>query len=207
MHYLDLNTWNRREHFEFFTQFEEPFFGVCIELDCTRAYERAKALPCSFFLYYLHASMVAANAVEPFRYRIENNNRVAVYNEVHASSTVGRPDGTFGFSFIPHHPDFRSFEVGAKAEVARVRAATGLCLPERRADVLHYTALPWLAFTSMSHARSFSAGDSVPKIAFGQVHQKAGRRVMPVSIHVHHALMDALHISQFVDKFQQLLNG
>jgi len=47
---LNLETWNRKEHFLFFNQMEEPFFGVTITVDCTKAYEKAKQLGVSFFL-------------------------------------------------------------------------------------------------------------------------------------------------------------
>jgi chloramphenicol O-acetyltransferase type A len=33
-----------------------------------------------------------------------------------------------------------------------------------------------------------------------------GRKQMPVSIHVHHALMDGFHVGQYIDLYQQLLS-
>lgn len=30
-----------------------------------------------------------------------------------------------------------------------------------------------------------------------------GRLLMPVSVHVHHALMDGLHVGQFLENFQE----
>jgi chloramphenicol O-acetyltransferase type A len=30
---------------------------------------------------------------------------------------------------------------------------------------------------------------------------------MPVSVHVHHALMDGFHVGQFVEAFQDILNA
>ena len=41
---IDIITWNRKEHFEFFSKFEEPFFGTTIQFDCTKAYHKAKEL-------------------------------------------------------------------------------------------------------------------------------------------------------------------
>jgi chloramphenicol O-acetyltransferase type A len=29
---------------------------------------------------------------------------------------------------------------------------------------------------------------------------------MPLSVHVHHALMDAYHVGLFIDEFQKLMN-
>ena len=64
---LDLNTWNRKEHFLFFKQMEEPFFGVTVPIDCTKAYAKSKELGVTFFTYYLHKTLVAINTIEPFR--------------------------------------------------------------------------------------------------------------------------------------------
>ena len=34
---IDIATWNRKEHFEHFSAFDDPFFGVTVNVDCTRA--------------------------------------------------------------------------------------------------------------------------------------------------------------------------
>ncbi|HMX59624.1 MAG TPA: CatA-like O-acetyltransferase [Chitinophagales bacterium] len=46
---IDIDNWNRKEHFLFFSKFEEPFFGVTIKVDCTSAYKKAKEKGVSFF--------------------------------------------------------------------------------------------------------------------------------------------------------------
>ncbi|WP_143306209.1 chloramphenicol acetyltransferase [Chitinophaga vietnamensis] len=201
---LNIDTWARKDHFHFFRQFEEPFFGVCIEIDCTGAYERAKAQDVSFFLYYLHASLVAANSIPAFRYRI-NEGQVWLYDEVHASPTINRPDGTFGFAYMNYHAHLPTFVEHSSKEIEQVQQSTGLVPATSGENVIHYSAMPWLNFTSVSHARCFSFPDSCPKIAFGKMSQKDGRRVMPVSIHVHHALVDGYQVGQFADAFQELM--
>ena len=40
---IDITHWNRREHFEFFSQFDDPFFGITTLVDFTKAYEHIKA--------------------------------------------------------------------------------------------------------------------------------------------------------------------
>jgi chloramphenicol O-acetyltransferase type A len=72
--------------------------------------------------------------------------------------------------------------------------------------VIHFSSLPWIKFTSISHARSFSFPDSCPKISFGKISEVNGVKVMPVSIHVHHALMDGIHVGQFIEGFQKQLD-
>jgi len=73
-------------------------------------------------------------------------------------------------------------------------------------NVIHFSSLPWLDFTSVSHARSFSFQDSCPKISMGKMTERSGKRTMPLSIHVHHALMDGQDVARFVELFQELMD-
>ncbi|RZK37359.1 MAG: chloramphenicol acetyltransferase [Pedobacter sp.] len=203
---VNLGTWNRRDHFHFFNRFEEPFFGVTVDVDCTRAYKIAKENGFSFFQYYLHKALVAANQIEPFKYRIVED-EVWEYDVVHASAVINRPDGTFGFCYIDFEDDFLKFSTLAKIEIEKVRNEEGLVPASSGDNVIHCSAMPWLNFKSLSHARSFSFKDSCPKFSFGQLREENERKLMPFSIHVNHALMDGYHVGQLVDTFQKLLNS
>lgn len=202
---LNLETWNRKEHFNFFSKFEEPFFGLTVRVDCTTAYQKAKTNGQSFFLYYLYRILKAGNAIEPFRYRIHDQ-KVFVYDQLNASPTVNRPDGTFGFAYLNYAEDEELFYTQAKQTMDEVRNITSLFPPVMNESVIHFSAVPWLDFSSISHARSFSFADSCPKISVGKMTEQNGVRTMPVSIHVHHALMDGYHVGLFVEKLQELLN-
>ena len=204
---LDLENWPRKEHFHFFRQFEEPFFGATVEINCTKAYEVAKALNTSFFIYYLHKTLVAVNTMECFRYRISGD-QIYINDRIDGSATIGRKDGTFGFSLIEYHADFKIFEQTALTEIERIQSTTGIFTRAFEDDnVIHFSAIPWLNFTSLSHARSYTFPDSCPKVSFGKMTtSETGKRTMPMSVHVHHGLIDGLHLGQFVDSFQELMN-
>lgn len=205
--FLDLDNWNRKEHFFFFKQMQEPFFGVNVNIDCTKAYDSSKALDTSFFIYYLHKTLMAVNAFENFKYRIENTH-IYIHDRIDGSATISRSDGTFGFSLIEYHPDYAIFEQTAITEIERIQNTTGLFTREFKEDnLIHFSAIPWLDFTSLSHARSMTFPDSCPKISFGKMTQsKKGKRKMSMSIHAHHGLMDAIHVGQMVDYFQKIMN-
>ncbi|MBD2768062.1 chloramphenicol acetyltransferase [Hymenobacter sp. BT664] len=203
---LNLAQWNRREHFEFFSSFDEPFFGLVAPVDCTRTLAEAKRLGVPFFVYYLYHALQAANQVEAFRYRIENG-QVYQYDRVHASATIGREDHTFGFSFIEQQDELTSFVRAAAEEIEAVRTGEGLRLTETtgRPDVIHFSALPWVRFSGLTHARSFGRPDSVPKISFGQTYLERGATLLPVSVNMHHGLADGYHVGQFLSVFQDRL--
>lgn len=204
---LDIKNWNRHDHFHFFRQFDEPFFGVTVTVDVTKAYQTAKELNCSFFLFYLYQSLRAANQVEAFRYRIENEAEVVIYEQLNASPTINREDGTFGFAYMDYYADFQTFIYFANQEIARVKASKGLKLTASNDNVIHYSSLPWLDFTAISHARAFSFKDCIPKITFGKMTALNDTQKMPISIHVHHALADGADVGKFVEIFQSFLEG
>lgn len=206
--WLDLDAWPRREHYELFRHYEQPFFNVCAEVDVTRLVQASRAAggP-SFFVASFHASLRALNEVEEFHYRIREGG-VLVHDVVHGGSTVLRPDGTFAFAYFDYTPDFERFERHAE-EVLRAAGQTGVPIDpqDERDDLIHYSVLPWISFTSFAHARRASALDSTPKIVFGRYSQEGASIRMPVSVEVHHALMDGLHVGRFLDGFQERLQG
>jgi len=204
---LDLENWNRKEHFAHFRQMEEPFFGVTVEIDCTQAYQTAKELNVSFFIFYLHKTLTAVNAIENFKYRIAED-KIYINDRIDASATIGREDGTFGFSLIEYNPDLTVFKENALAEIERIQNTTGLFTRSFDNDnLIHFSAIPWLNFTSLSHARSYTFPDSCPKISFGKMTtSETGKRTIAMSVHVHHGLADGLHVGQFVDYFQNQMN-
>jgi chloramphenicol O-acetyltransferase type A len=205
---LDLENWNRKEHFLFFKQFEEPFFGLTVEIDCTKAYATSKQLGTSFFTYYLHKTIVAVNTIESFRYRIIDD-AIYIYDTIDVSATIMRDDNTFGFSLIEYSPDFDVFAANAFQEIQRIQNTSGLLTREfPNNNLIHFSAVPWINFSSVSHARSYTFPDSCPKISFGKMMiNKDGKRTMSMSIHAHHGLMDGFHVSQFLDCFQELMDS
>ena len=207
MRIIDLATWNRKEHFEFFTKMDSPYFGIVTEVDCTHAYAKAKELNQSFFATYMHKSMMAINQTEAFKYRIVDN-QVVVFDVIHAGTTIGREDGTFGFAFIPFSEDFETFNTALQEEIKGVHHSTGLRLSNNRLgkDHVRHTTIPWNSFSAILHPTNFNNDESVPKVSFGKFNIRDGRKYMPVSIEAHHGLADGIHIAKYLEEFQRQLD-
>lgn len=197
--HIDLDTWKRREHFRFFSAFDDPFFGITTPVDFTRVYHWSKSEGIPFFLASVHLLLKGVNATPVFRLRIEEG-RVVQYDTVHVSPTIGREDGTFGFGFFEYEEDPALFVEKAKREIERVKSSSGLAFTEdtERIDTIRYSALPWFAFSEMKHAGSIKTGDSVPRISTGKLMQEAETYRLPVSITVHHGLMDGKDVAELL---------
>ena len=206
--FLDLERWPRRDAFDYFRRFDKPYFNVCTRLDVARLKQAVAARRVgSLSLAYHFIALRLANQIEPFRYRLEGG-RVRVHPVVHGSTTVLRDDDSFGFADLDHDADFAAFAARAATAIAATRDGRLPFEPKPDDSArIHFTTLPWLHFTSFSHARNWGREDSVPKLAFGRIDADGAQAWMPLSVEVHHALMDGLHVGRFVQGFEAALQG
>ena len=205
MKIIDINTWNRKEHFKHFSGLADPSFAVTIPFDVTKAYQFSKDHKISFFAKYLHDCMKAINTVENLKYRIIDN-KIVECDIIHASPTLMRSDNTFGFSFIDFDENLNVFIKNIEAEKHRIENSTNLYPPKNSLDCIHCSAMPWFNFTA--HKESVSGGmDSVPKVAFARAEEIGDKLKMNIAINVNHALVDGYHVSLFSEKFQEYLNA
>lgn len=204
MRHIDLNKWNRKQHFDHFNGLVDPSFAVTVPFDVTKAYQFSKDNNLSFFAKYLHDCMKAINAIENLRYRIVDD-KIVEYDVIHASPTIMRANKTFGFSFIDFDDDLNVFIKNFEIEKKRIETTTDLFPPRNSVDCIYCSAMPWLNF--IAHKEPFSGeNNAVPKIAFGKAQSLSNSLIMNVAINVNHALVDGYHISLFVEKFQENLN-
>jgi chloramphenicol O-acetyltransferase type A len=201
--FIQVDQWKRREHFELYRHFANPFFNVCVEVDATRAWQLSQSPggP-SFFLASVFLALRAANATEAFRTRVRSSGPW-IHDRVSITPTVLRADQTFAFVRLEPAASFEEF---VEVSAAAVRAACEikpLVVTHPTDDMVYQTTLPWLRFTSFSNALK-GEGDSVPRIAFGKCSTDGERWKLPVSVEVHHAVVDGLDVAAFLD---QLAHG
>ena len=204
--YLDLARWPRRPAFEFFRTFERPFFNVTAPVEVGPLVEATRAAELPFTPALTYLALRAANEVEPFRYRLEGD-RVRVHETVHGSQTELVEGERLAFCYADYGPTFGGYLERLEAERERLRRAPGegpMDARPERTDLLYLSSLPWVAFTSISHAHRLGGDDSVPRIVFGRHERRGGRTPLPVSVEVHHALMDGLHVGRFFERLGAL---
>jgi chloramphenicol O-acetyltransferase type A len=204
--YLDLDTWPRRSAFDFFRSFDIPSFNICTRVDVTRLKQAVKESGVgSLSLAYHFIAIRLVNEIVQFRYRLEGE-RVRVHTEVHGSTTVLREDESFGFVTLKHQRDFATFaDHGSRAIALASQPNAPFTPAEYGTATVHLTALPWMHFSSYSNARQWGPHDSIPKIAFGRIDADGDHLWMPLSVEVHHAMMDGLHVGRFIQGFEAAL--
>ena len=194
---IDLDHWERREHFELFRRYGFPFFSITTNIDITPLRKALKERAPSFTVGLVYMLARAANAVPQFRQRIRENG-VIEHEIVHPGLTVLCEGDVFRFCFLRYLDSFERFALEATQGIEETRMAESLGEAPGRDDLLYLTALPWFSFSGMTHPLLLEPSDSVPRIAWGRFQEKETRWVMPLNVQAHHALIDGVHIAKFI---------
>jgi chloramphenicol O-acetyltransferase type A len=205
MRIIDLETWPRRVHFNFFKNMDMPHFNLTANVDITAFYPLVKQRQLSFTVAIIYILSRAANEIQEFRLRIEGD-QVVDYEVVHPSTTILIEDDIFSFSFFEYTEDFSEF---AEKAAERIEYVKSNLILEDEPDVNKYlfmTSIPWVSFTSMMHPIHLSPADSVPRICWGKFFKEGESMKMPLGVQAHHAVMDGIHMGRYFIKVQEYLD-
>ena len=203
---IDIENWDRKDHFHFFKDFDIPFFNITANVDITSLYHQSKKEGFSLYLAYLFHSLKAANTIEAFKYRIIEDGKVICYDLVHPGTTALNDKNIFKYTYLTYQEELLSFIDQAEKDLKTQINRPGL-FPNSGLDIIYYSSIPWVSFTSFQHARKFVKNDCIPRIMFGKFFHENESIKMPVSVEVSHALMDGYHVGQFFGLFQEFLNN
>ena len=203
---LDLECWPRKATYEFFKDYEDPFFNLTANLDVTRLYSFCKENGLAFSLGALYYSLQTANSVPEFRIRLQDE-KLVQFDEIHATQTILNDDETFSFCYFENKPDVFEFNIRGKAALKKYKALKTFDVESDRLDMIYYSVIPWVSFTSFKHATRIDKTQTVPRIVFGKMFEDRLVKKMPVSVEVNHAMMDVLHVGKFFNQFQEAIES
>lgn len=206
MKYIDIEKWERKNHYTYFNGLTYPHFSICGNLDITKFYGFIKEKGYPFFATFLYASVHTANSIKEFRYRIRDK-KVVEHDFVHPSFTVMTEKQVFSFCTVPYLQNFNDFLHTTLKEIEIARSNVKIDDEPGRDDLLYITSIPWVSFTGISHPIHMNPVDSIPRITWGKFFEENGVMKLPFSLQTHHALMDGAHVGQYFVKIQELLDN
>lgn len=202
---VDLDTWPRAAQFRFFRTFERPQFSVTSRIDASRLVAR-RADGVSPYRASLFAIGAGLHGVAELRMRFRGDD-VVLHDRVALSMTVPRPDGSFGYAYVPWMPDHSAFEARAKTIIDATAQQRDLAPNADRDDVAYLSCMPWLDYTAISNAMP-GPDDCIPRVAWGRFTENGPDRFsMAMTLEVHHALADGVHVGAFFAAVQTAIDA
>jgi chloramphenicol O-acetyltransferase type A len=206
LHEVDVDSWERKTTCEFFRDYADPFFNIAANLDVTRLYRFCKDENLAFSLAALFFSLQTANEIREFRLRILGE-KIVEFDQVHATQTILNDDDTFSFCYFESRDDIVEFNRRGKLAHEKYKALKTFDVESDRKDLIYYSVIPWISFTSFKHANDGDRNQSIPRMVFGRIFDEGDRKKMPFSVEVHHAMMDGIHVGKYFDLFQRKLDS
>ncbi len=148
---IDTAAWPRRDHFTFYRQFANPSFNLCVPIEAQRLYECAKDRRVSFFQLALYALLRAANGVPQLRQRVRDG-EVIEYDSLAVMTPVMTVEEGFRQVWCDNAAEFTAFSAAATPKIVAARETSPAPLIVDGEHFICASCLPWLHFTSMTHA-------------------------------------------------------
>ena len=204
---INLETWTRRGHFEFFKRIPYPLYNTCFDLEMTRARDYARELGLSFNATMIHLTLSAVNRIENLRYRLRGND-VVLHDVVHPVFAHLKPgEELFKLVFQAYDADLRSFASKTKHAADTQTEFFPLGALGGRDDLVFVSALPWISFTSVDHTASLRKEDAIPRITWGKYRSVHGQILLPYNIQVNHLFVDGIHVGWFKEALDAEINA
>jgi len=206
MQIVDLETWERTDHYQFFKRMDYPHYNVCMNIEITNFLRMLESQRLPFYYAMIYAATLAINNTEAFRYRIRGE-QVVLHQEVHPSFTdMSVGSDLFKFVTVNMENSLQKFVRIAADNAKRQKEHFVQADGEERDDLIYITCVPWVSFTSLSHTISFKKDDSVPRLAWGKYFRDGEKMLLPFSVQAHHSFVDGIHIGRYIDSLQHYLN-
>ena len=204
MKYLD-DTWERKEHFAFFQSRKNPCVSVSFLVNAQRLFQfkdqnRFRLTDCLYF-----SALLAVNSIDGFKQRIVDL-RPVEFETIDAAFTYIPQGKKFHCNCVSKFDQrFAAFSNNISAARALADSKPTLC-PDGGdvQSLIYFSCLPHLPVLSVTNPWGDPWTDSVPRIVFGK---KNASGDIPVSIEALHSFIDGVHLSDFYNRFQSILEN
>ena len=199
---IDLDNYNRRRHFEYFSSLQYPYVGITNNVDVSELVRFCEDRNYSFYLTILHAIALAADGVRELRQRIHNGG-IIEYSECPTSHIELLEDNTYCYCTLRHHMAMDEYIPYAEEMRKKAREHGSIDEDDDSESMYFISTLPWLHYTAMIQPVA-GGEESNPRITWGKFQEDyQGRKQLPVTLLAHHALVDGIHIAMFYQNLEQ----
>ncbi len=206
MENINIDTWKRKQHFEFFRNVTYPIYKIGINLDVTELYKFVKENNLSFYYTMIYCATKTMNQQEDFLYKIRDNG-IIKHDYLNPSFTdLAKGSDLFKIVTAEMKDNLYDFVKSASAK-SKNQKDYFIYQFEGRDDLIYFSCLPWVSFTEISTEINIDKNDSIPRIVWGKYFESNNKLLMPFSISVNHALIDGYQVCKYINELQYQLNN
>lgn len=204
---LDLQTWPRRDYFYYFTKMMPTGFTINMDVDITATYLAAKQHHYHFFAVYLYL-ITHLISEQPEFMIAQRDGQLGHYTNLTPSYSIFHEDDqTISGMWTTYDSNLSNFHENYLTDLEQYQAQHGAMIKSDQPENAYMINMnPWLHFNSYTPLTFNGLPNYLPVIEAGKYVVQAGKRIMPLSFTIHHAVADAYHVSHFFQRLQSSLD-
>lgn len=207
-HIVDLEKWERKEHFKYYTEKIKCGYSITSNLDVTLFKKSLEKNNLKFYPSFIYCVTYNINLMPEFRIRWGENNALIIYDIVHPNYTIfHKDDHTFSDIWSEYTNDFYNFYDNYKYDIEMYSNIKGVKIkPNQPENFYCISCVPWLSFTGYSTYTSDSSPSLMPIITYGKYNEENGKWIMPFTVTISHAVADGYHVSKLINNIQMTID-
>ncbi|MBG3014760.1 type A chloramphenicol O-acetyltransferase [Proteus faecis] len=202
---VDLEQWNRKEHFLHYRHNLQCGFSLTTKIDITVLKTVLDKNNFKFYPVMIYLIAKTVNSYPESRMAIKDNELV-IWDYINPAYTIFHPKTeTFSELWSEYFEDWPSFSQGYNQDYQEYQDNLSLSaksnFPENHFCI---SMIPWVSFDGFN-LNVANVKDYFPPIfTMGKYTHQSGKFLLPISIQVHHATCDGFHIARMINKLQEL---
>lgn len=203
-HPIDFDNWDRQQFFYYFTKMMPTAYSISVEVDITKTFQFVKENRMKFFPVYMH--LIARLITEQQEFRMaKKENQFGYYDVLHPSyACFHEDDKTISNMWTEYNPDFKVFYKNYMEDQRKYADNHSILAKPDMPPENNFMVgmLPWIEFKHYSPIPFGNWDYYFPVLEGGKFFDKDGKKLMPFSITIHHAVADGYHVGLFLEKFR-----
>ncbi|MDE5896241.1 MAG: type A chloramphenicol O-acetyltransferase [Clostridia bacterium] len=194
---LDFDKWERCEYYKHYTKEVVCSYSMTVNIDISNL-RNHKLYPTMLWLL-----TKTVNKFPEFRTALTEKG-LGVYDNMLPAYTIFNKDKkNFSVIWSEYSEDYGEFLKNYNADVEKYKNSIEFFPKKNRpANTFDVSMIPWATFSSFNINTFNSDKYFLPIFTMGKYFEQDGKRYLPLSIQVHHAVCDGFHVSMFIDSLQ-----
>lgn len=199
-HLIDFKTWERKESYEHFIKEVVCTYSATVNLDITNL-KKYRLYPTIIWLL-----TKTVNQMPEFRTALTDDG-IGIYDEMNPAYTIfNEKNKNFSGIWTEFNPDYNIFLNSYIADIEKYSSSVNFSpKPDRPLNSFDISMIPWVTFTSFNINVFDSGKYLLPIFTLGKYFEENEKRIIPLSIQVHHAVCDGYHIGKFTEILQEYI--
>ncbi len=204
---IDLSNWKRAEIFNFFINQRRIVMSLTVDIDVTALVDLGKRKGLKFYPMMIWVVSKIVNSHDEFKYSFNENDELILWDYVSPYyADFHKEDEMFSKRLTEYSPDVDEFCANFERDREKGKNKRGFdeSVPKNFFDI---SCLPWVKYSHVD-THVFDEGKFLaPVIVWGKYEEINGRKVLPLTMNIHHAVADGFHVSRFFNEVQELINS